>query len=604
LKKVFPNMTSLRSMPAIALACAASMASIAHAEAPRVGVTGAVNPAASGTPPGAATRQLVVGSDVIFRERVITTAEGQAQILFLDQSALMIGPNSTVVIDEFVYDPDTSKGNIAATLTQGSFRYIGGKLSKQGNATLRTPVATIGIRGSDVTVTYDRATSEANVVTTHGSATVETPGGVLGLRTGFGTTIGAGDRPPGPATALTAEQIVAANAQFEGTKGKSAGASEMPTDKRVSESGLGDAVEAQALASIEPAAGGASATTIGQLNTIVSQVNQAVTQAVQQAPTQDAGVLPSPPPPQPGIRTDRTLNGFVAGLGFDINAVNPSGDTVMNDLPTDVEIRTIPDADGVGRVLARFAFRTVGGAGHASSSAWIEMGDAPGAAPATQSDFFDDTTFSAEQTAVASAGKAQIDSTAANVTALMVTLPLDAVGVLTGGAANPTLCTCEFVNWGIWVASLDAPSSQQSLQVPGGFWVAGALPDVSDPSPQGSATFSGAAVGIVHNAASAANPVSFRSGSFTNVYNFSQRSGNVTISNFDGRTFGGTVHAGSDWRTYSGSLSGSNLTGSANGAFYGNRNGAGQVQMPKETAGNFSVHGTGYTATGVFAGSR
>jgi hypothetical protein len=597
-------MTSLRSVPAIALACAASVVSIAHAEAPRVGVTGAVNPAASGTPPGAASRQLVVGSDVIFRERVITTAEGQAQILFLDQSALMIGPNSTVVIDEFVYDPDTSKGNIAATLTQGSFRYIGGKLSKQGNATLKTPVATIGIRGSDVTVTYDRATSQANVVTTHGSATVETPGGVLDLRTGFGTTIGAGGRPPGPATALTAEQIVAANAQFEGKKGKSAGASEMPTDKRVSESGLGDAVEAQALASIEPAAGGAGAnrTTFGQLNTIVSQVNQTVTEAVQQAPTQSGGTLP--PPVQPGTRTDRTLNGFVAGLGFDINAVNPSGDTVMNDLPTDVEIRTIPDADGVGRVLARFAYRTVSGAGHASSNAWIEMGDAPGAAPATQSDFFDDTIFSAEQTAVASAGKAQLDGAAANVTALMVTLPMDAVGILTGDAANPRLCTCEFVRWGIWVASLDAPSSQQSLQVPAGFWVAGALPDVSDPSPMGSATFSGAAVGIVHNAARAANPVSFRSGTFTNVYNFSQRSGNVTISNFDGRTFGGTVNAGSDWRTYSGSLSGSNLTGSANGAFYGNRNGAGQTQLPKETAGNFSVHGAGYTATGVFAGSR
>ena len=141
------------AVPVFGLILAASQSGVAQAE--RVGVTSAVNPAAAGTPPGATTRQLVVGEDVNFRERVITTDEGQAQILFLDQSTLMIGPNSSVVIDEFVYDPNTSKGNVAATLTQGSFRYIGGKLSKQGNATLKTPIATIGIRGSDVTVTFD-----------------------------------------------------------------------------------------------------------------------------------------------------------------------------------------------------------------------------------------------------------------------------------------------------------------------------------------------------------------------------------------------------------------------------------------------------------------
>jgi hypothetical protein len=135
----------------------------AAADSPRVGVTSAVNPSAAGTPPGADARQLTVGSDIQFRERVITTTDGQAQILFLDQSSLLIGPNSTVVIDEFVYDPATNKGNIAATLTQGSFRYIGGKLSKQGNATLKTPVATLGIRGSDITVDYDECRDDARI---------------------------------------------------------------------------------------------------------------------------------------------------------------------------------------------------------------------------------------------------------------------------------------------------------------------------------------------------------------------------------------------------------------------------------------------------------
>src|SRR6185295_14652697 len=105
---------------------------------------------------------------------------------------LLIGPNSTVVIDEFVYDPATNKGNIAATLTQGSFRYIGGKLSKQGNATLKTPVATLGIRGSDVTIGYNSSTTQMNVVTTHGNATLQAGNDVLTLRGGFGTTVSGG----------------------------------------------------------------------------------------------------------------------------------------------------------------------------------------------------------------------------------------------------------------------------------------------------------------------------------------------------------------------------------------------------------------------------
>src|SRR5690348_2267978 len=148
-------------MKTVRLGCAVIAAIAAHTSFAsadsdtRVGVTSAVNPSAAGTRPGSDARQLTVGSDVVFRERVVTTTDGQAQILFLDQSSLLIGPNSTVVIDEFVYDPATNKGNIAATLTQGSFRYIGGKLSKQGAATLKTPVATLGIRGSDVTVGYD-----------------------------------------------------------------------------------------------------------------------------------------------------------------------------------------------------------------------------------------------------------------------------------------------------------------------------------------------------------------------------------------------------------------------------------------------------------------
>jgi hypothetical protein len=71
----------------------------------RVGVNSAVNPDVTGAWPGAPPRRLVLGQDVVFNERVTTAAEGQTQVLFVDQSTMTIGPHSDMVIDEFVFDP-------------------------------------------------------------------------------------------------------------------------------------------------------------------------------------------------------------------------------------------------------------------------------------------------------------------------------------------------------------------------------------------------------------------------------------------------------------------------------------------------------------------
>ncbi len=114
----------------------------------RVGVDSAVNPAATGIPPGGLPRRLVLGQDVVFNERISTEAEGQTQILFVDESTLSVGPSANLVIDQFVYNPNAGTGRLVASLTRGVFRFVGGKLSKQDNAvTMRTPAATIGIRG-------------------------------------------------------------------------------------------------------------------------------------------------------------------------------------------------------------------------------------------------------------------------------------------------------------------------------------------------------------------------------------------------------------------------------------------------------------------------
>ncbi|HWT31156.1 MAG TPA: FecR domain-containing protein, partial [Propylenella sp.] len=137
--------TKFSFLAAFCLASASALGGTAWGQT--VGTTGAVNPSATGSPPGGGERVLEIGSDVVFRERIRTTGSGSLQVLFVDTTTLSIGPNSDLLIDEFVYNPNAGTGSFAATLTRGSLRFVGGKISHTAGATINTPVATVGVRG-------------------------------------------------------------------------------------------------------------------------------------------------------------------------------------------------------------------------------------------------------------------------------------------------------------------------------------------------------------------------------------------------------------------------------------------------------------------------
>jgi hypothetical protein len=88
----------------------------------------------------------------VHKERVHTTPAGTAQLLFTDKSTMSIAPNTDIVIDEYVYDPNANNGHMLVSLTKGALRFVGGQLSHQGEATITTSAAVIGIRGGTVTV--------------------------------------------------------------------------------------------------------------------------------------------------------------------------------------------------------------------------------------------------------------------------------------------------------------------------------------------------------------------------------------------------------------------------------------------------------------------
>ena len=137
------------------LATAATLALSAPAYANNIGSVAALNSDVDGTPPAAATRLLTIGEGVVQNELIESSPIGSGQFLFLDQTTLTIAKDSSLVLDKYVYDPATQTGEFAMRMSKGVLRFIGGRITKNTDAVVVTPTATIGIRGGMAIITVD-----------------------------------------------------------------------------------------------------------------------------------------------------------------------------------------------------------------------------------------------------------------------------------------------------------------------------------------------------------------------------------------------------------------------------------------------------------------
>lgn len=111
-----------------------------------IGVAAAITNRVSGNY-GGEVRSLGRGDDVFQDETIDTETESTAQLLFLDETTLTIGPSSSVVLNSFVYDPSTNSGELVLDATKGAFRFISGSAPSESYE-IRTPAATLGVRGT------------------------------------------------------------------------------------------------------------------------------------------------------------------------------------------------------------------------------------------------------------------------------------------------------------------------------------------------------------------------------------------------------------------------------------------------------------------------
>ncbi|MGD9542440.1 FecR family protein [Methylocystis sp.] len=192
--------------------------------AEKVGNVGAVNQSAHGTPPGAAKRSLSVGLGVQRRERVETSPEGSAQIIFNDSSTMTVGRNSAVTVDDFVYSG--GRGQQGVTMAKGVMRFVGGGVSHEGGTRLRTPTASIGVRGGTALIQIGGACGTL-IVHQYGSIDV---GGQTLTRAGYGVCAPRGG-PVSEPFLVPPEKIAEIIAALESGKRQRGGATRQPTSE-------------------------------------------------------------------------------------------------------------------------------------------------------------------------------------------------------------------------------------------------------------------------------------------------------------------------------------------------------------------------------------
>jgi hypothetical protein len=121
-------------------------AGIGAAQEPSGNTVGVIPAASASGVTGA--RTLAVDDPIFMGDEVNTDGMGEVQIRFRDDTRIVVGPNSLLTIDRFVFNPDNTAQDVSLNYVRGTFRFIGG-FSRPEAYTARTPSMTIGIRGTE-----------------------------------------------------------------------------------------------------------------------------------------------------------------------------------------------------------------------------------------------------------------------------------------------------------------------------------------------------------------------------------------------------------------------------------------------------------------------
>jgi hypothetical protein len=103
---------------------------------------------------GSSKLEAKVGDPIQERDRLIVKSSGSVGISMSDETLFALGPNSTMVIDRYSYDPITREGKVETSILKGTLRYVTGLIGKANPQAIKvmTLTATVGLRGTEFIV--------------------------------------------------------------------------------------------------------------------------------------------------------------------------------------------------------------------------------------------------------------------------------------------------------------------------------------------------------------------------------------------------------------------------------------------------------------------
>lgn len=92
----------------------------------------------------------VAKGTVVEQNDTVETKNGKVKIIFKDDTQVSVTEHSSLVIDDFVYDPKAGTGKLGLKAASGTVRYVSGAIAKDPkNVNIKTPTASIAVRGTD-----------------------------------------------------------------------------------------------------------------------------------------------------------------------------------------------------------------------------------------------------------------------------------------------------------------------------------------------------------------------------------------------------------------------------------------------------------------------
>jgi len=123
---------------------------------------------------GQAVTALRAGATVQKGDELRTGRPGRVRILFADQTVLTISEDSTVTINEQIFDPERQQARGAVGLVRGKLSSLVSAYYNWSGSSyeVKTPTAVAGVRGTEFTVTYDEVAETTEVLGFHGAVRV------------------------------------------------------------------------------------------------------------------------------------------------------------------------------------------------------------------------------------------------------------------------------------------------------------------------------------------------------------------------------------------------------------------------------------------------